>query len=681
MKFKRTQHLILALCLTLAAVQLPVAAQNDGNDAYQALVKREFGTAVNELAALEKQIETAKPEEHPAIETRLVAVLDNPEATMPGKQFACQTLRLVGSRKCVPSVAKLLTDETLSHSAREVLLGLNDPSADQALNDALGKTQGKVRIGIINTIGDRGANGSEAGSLATLTGLLKTGDEATIDAALTAIGKIGSLKAADALDAAKVADTLKATWAQAYLRGANGLTTKGETARAQKMYRALLDGNYPASVRTGAFREIVFAQKEQAVPMIVQTLGSDDKMMKRAALSAVIAVPGQAATTAFAQQLGAQTPDAKVTLLGALAARGDGQGLTELINKLAVDEDAKIRGAAINALGRLGNGTSVPVLVAALKDNANGANAMRALAGLRSEGVAESLVKQVEGGDAPLRASLLGVLADRKQIEALPIARQLINDGDGKVRDASVKVISVLGTQDDLQSLSDAILTKKNDGERETLARAMTSIGNRLTDKAKRDDSVLQSFQKADAATKVQLIPVLLSFAGDKSLQATRGALAEQGEVHKAAVRALAQWPDAAPLADLRNVAKTDADNVVRILGLRGFIGMIGKSGLKTEEKVQSFREAMELSTRPEEKRQVLSEVGRVGHVDSLKIVEPYLNDETLKREALQAYEQIAESLVDRQPAIAREALQKVLASTTDAGLKEKAQGALLRIK
>ncbi len=681
MKFKRTQHLILALGLTLTAVQMPAQAQDAVNDPYQALVKREFGTAANELAALEKQIESSKSEEHPAIEARLIAVIEAPGATMPGKQFACQMLRLVGSRKCVPSVAKLLVDEKLSHMARIVMQGINDPTADQALREALGKTQGMVRIGIINTLGDRGEIGLESGSLTALAGLLANGDEATVNAALEAIGKIGGVKAADALDKAKVPDAAKTMWSQAYLRSATGLTAKGETARAQKMYQVLQGGNYPSQVRAGAFREIVFAQKEQAVPMIVQALSSDDKLMRRAALSAVIAVPGAAATAAFARQIAAQTPDGKATLLSALAARGDGAGLTELVNTLAASEDATVRAAAISALSRLGSASSVPVLVAALKDAANGANAMRALTGLRGEGVADSLIKQVESGEASQRANVLGMLADRKQVEALPVARKLATADDTKMRDAAVKVISALGTQDDLQSFSDAILTAKNDGEREALARAITAIGSRLTDKTKRDDSVLQSFAKADAPTKVQLLPVLMSFAGNQALQATRGALNEPGEVHKAAVRALAQWPDTAPLADLRNVSKTDADPVVRILALRGWIGMIGKAGLKTEEKAQSFREAMELSTRPEEKRQVLGEIGRIGHIDSLKIVEPFLEDAALKREALQAYQQIAESLVDKQPVVAKEALQKVVASTTDTGLRQKALAALARIK
>ncbi|MCX6553369.1 MAG: hypothetical protein NTY02_20580, partial [Acidobacteria bacterium] len=74
-------------------------------------------------------------------------------------------------------------------------------------------------------------------------------------------------------------------------------------------------------------------------------------------------------------------------------------------------------------------------------------------------------------------------------------------------------------------------------------------------------------------------------------------------------------------------------------------------------------------------------ELGKVGHVDALRIVEPCLADDSLKREALQAYERIAESLSGREPALAKEALQKVLAMSTDAGLCDKARAALEKVK
>ena len=263
MKFNRPYHLVLTLAFALAATQLPAVAQSGGDAVYQALVKREFGTDADALAAIEKHIQSAKPEEYPAIEARLITVIETPEATMPGKQFACQMLRLVGSPKCVPAMATLLADEDLSHMARNVLLGMPDSAAAAALRQALATTQGNVQIGIINTIGDRG----ETDSLGALAALLTQGDEDVIESALAAIGKIGGPAAADTLDLATVPEDTKPGWAQAYLRCAGSLAAKGNVARAQKMYQALLDGDFSPQVSAGAFQEIVMAQKADQLPI------------------------------------------------------------------------------------------------------------------------------------------------------------------------------------------------------------------------------------------------------------------------------------------------------------------------------------------------------------------------------------------------------------------------------
>src|SRR6266496_3608135 len=96
------------MALALVGVLCPPApAQNETSDPYQALIKRDYGTASNELAAIEKEIQDAKPEQYSRIEDRLLAVIGAPDAAMPGKQFACQMLKGVGSLKCVPAVSKL----------------------------------------------------------------------------------------------------------------------------------------------------------------------------------------------------------------------------------------------------------------------------------------------------------------------------------------------------------------------------------------------------------------------------------------------------------------------------------------------------------------------------------------------------------------------------------------------
>jgi len=676
MKVKLKTSLALALGVWGTSLTPSAPGQSGGGDNYQALIKREFGTALKEMAAIEKEIQLGRPQDYPAIEARLIAVVESTEATAPGKQFACQMLRIVGSPKCVPAVSKLLTDEKLSHIARAVFLRMHDSAVDEALRSALGRTSGILRIGMMNTIGDRG----DRQALPALAGVIKAGDEASSRAALNAIGKIGGVEAADLLDRAKVAEPLREAWAHAYLRAAGSVAAAGKSARAEKMYQALFDGNYPAAVRAATVPALAQMQKERAVPFIVKLLSSDDTLMRRAAVSAVMAVPGNAATRAFVGTLARLNPQDQAVLLGALAMRGDAEGVTASINKLAVNENLALQQAAIKALARLGNAESIPILSTALKEGGTvTAEASKSLTELQGNGVVGALIKQSEAGDPVVREAVLKVLAERGQVEALTVFRKAINEQDPQIRHAAIKTLGTLGKREDIAPLVQMLVTSKDASERGLIGQAISEIGGRIPDPSTRCEAVLQALTKADVSTKASLLPVLSSLGGENALQAVRASLAGDAELRKAAVRALADWHDPAPMPDLLSVAKEGNETSDQVMALRGYIRMAGLTGGKA--KVQSYREAMKVATRSEEKYLALAGLADVAQPESLIAIEPYLEDPGLNRAAFTAYEKIAESLAGRQASVAREALQRVLEKAEDASLRDKAKAALEKMK
>ncbi|MGE5611987.1 MAG: HEAT repeat domain-containing protein [Bacillota bacterium] len=660
---------------SIALAQATPAAQTGTGDPYQAIVKREFGMNGPELAAIEKEIHDARPEGYPAIEAKLLTVLHSPDATAPAKQFVCQMLRTVGSAQCVPAVSRLLIDEKLSHIARNVFQGMHDPAVDTALRAALGQTQGNVRIGLINTLGDRG----DAQALEALSALVGA-DEATARVALNAMGRIGGAAAADMLEKAKVADSLKDAWANADLRCAQSLIST-DPARSERMLQGLVDGDYPRPVRAAAFVAVAALQKERAVPLVVKTLRSEDNLMWQAAATAIVQIPGNAATRAFVQELGALPSDRKPALLVALAARGDADGATEAVNKLATDEDPAVREAAINALARLGNAASVPLLAAGFKEGGRAAaDATRVLTDLLAPGVNEALVKEAEAGAAVIREGVLNVLAHRGQADALPVVRKATTDSDASVRRAAIKTLGVLGTQEDVGKLVAALLATQDNADRGVLATAISSISLRQTDKATRAQPVVQAMNKADAKAKVSLLGILATLGGDQALRVIKASLADDTEVHKTAVRALSEWKDAAPMGDLLTIAREDKDTANQILALRGYIRMAGIEGSQADAKLAAYRQAMELATRPDEKRLVLAGLGDVPHTDALKTVEPCLDDATLRREAFAAYVKIAEAIAGSEPSVAKEALKTVQEKAPDPRMRARAKSALEKV-
>src|SRR5262249_19164172 len=92
----------------------------------------------------------AKPEEA----QKLIAVLKS-QAGLFEKAKAGQTLAVIGGKDAVPALAALLGDEKLAHYARFGLEPNPDPAAGEALREALGKLEGKLLVGAINSVGAR----------------------------------------------------------------------------------------------------------------------------------------------------------------------------------------------------------------------------------------------------------------------------------------------------------------------------------------------------------------------------------------------------------------------------------------------------------------------------------------------------------------------------------------------
>ena len=70
-------------------------------------------------------------------EEALLATLKNQTGSLEQKQNACQRLAAIGTADAVPTLAGMLSDPALAHSARYALETIPGPAADTALREAL----------------------------------------------------------------------------------------------------------------------------------------------------------------------------------------------------------------------------------------------------------------------------------------------------------------------------------------------------------------------------------------------------------------------------------------------------------------------------------------------------------------------------------------------------------------
>jgi HEAT repeat protein len=252
----------LAAALVLSWVMPCVAADQALDKAFDALKTYDWGTDRNVLKPIDDAVVASHKDAaaRKDLETRLAAVLVSDDSRA-AKDYACRKLSLIGTAASVPALAGLLPDEKLSHMARYALERMPCEEAVAAMRDALPKAKGRVKVGIINSLGVR----RDAKSLPALVVLLKDPDGEIVAAAVAALGSIGTPEAAKAVGAfqAKAPKDLQLAAADAYLTCAERLLADGKKAQATAIYRALSKQDQPKHIRLAAMRGLLAAAGKQ----------------------------------------------------------------------------------------------------------------------------------------------------------------------------------------------------------------------------------------------------------------------------------------------------------------------------------------------------------------------------------------------------------------------------------
>jgi len=192
------------------------------------------------------------------IEKALLGVL-NTDATRAGKQFVCRELSIIGTEQSVPTLGKMLTDEETSDMARYALERIPGSAVDDVLRKSLRQAKGKAKIGVINSMGQRG----DKKAVRSLSRLVVGPDQEIASAAAAALGQIADSAATEALAAAKdkTSGKLQMLVLDAYLKCADELAAQGEKTKALAIYKELKEANLPKPIRTAALKGMINATK------------------------------------------------------------------------------------------------------------------------------------------------------------------------------------------------------------------------------------------------------------------------------------------------------------------------------------------------------------------------------------------------------------------------------------
>ena len=630
------------------------------------------------LAAVEAAAYAGDIAKRAAIEKDMIAVLADGKATHAAKQFACRILQLIGTEACVAPVATALTDAKLSDMVRFALQNNPCPQVDEAFRAALTKTSGDVQIGIINSISMRAA----AKAVPPLSSLIHSPQENVAAAAILALGRIGTVEAADTLLTVKPQDTLTDVWGLAAINAGEHLAALKETKLAQKILRAAYVGQQKPIMKMAALRALI-AVDAGAAAELPALLRANDPVIAVAAAQLLAEQSGRKNSQVIAAQLTAVSPMVQVVLLRNLAGRGDTEALSEVV-QLATATNVEVAVAAIKTLGEIGGADQVaPLLKQAINGGVIGATAANSLALLRGQEVNVTLLKALTDTAAPIRIAALNALAARNAQETAAALLPAGQDPDPKVKSAAFKALRILAGPAEIQPLLTLLMGSTNVTERQCIQPALAAAVERSTDQVGTATLLTRVLTTANGELKSDLLEVLGRLGGAQARAVVRDQLQNPDiETRKAAVHALTEWRDATPLPDLLVVARGDTDSDVRILALRGYIELSDLPAQRSAaETLALYRQALELATRPEEKMLVLAGLARIKNAAAFKLAATCLGtDRRLNDATAIALAQLVSTLPGKPDAAAVAALKQILPLLKNKKLKQAVEQALPRL-
>jgi HEAT repeat protein len=616
---------------------------------------------------------------------KFISVLQS-DAPPGDKAIACKRLAVYGTKDAVPVLAPLLLDADLSSWARIALEAIPDPAADDALRDAMTKAQGRLLVGVINSIGFR----HDAKATDGLVAKLKEADPEVVSAAAVALGHIGGDPAGRSLEQclAGAPAGVRSAVAEGCILCAEGYLTAGKLAAAVKLYDVVRKADVPKQRILEATRGAILARQSAGMPLLVEQLRSADKALFGIGLRTARELPGQQVSEALAVEMGRSSPERQPMLLLALADRRDA-GVLPAVLEAARSGPEKVRIVAVGLLERLGNVSTVPVLlVAAAESNRELAQSAKSvLTRLPGKEVDADLLVRLPQASGKTRQVLIELAGLRRIEQALPAIVGSAQDADAGVRGAAVQAIGVLGGETQAADLVRFLQKTQDAKERAEIEEALLAVGGRAGPGCV--PLLLPLVRSGDGALRVIGLHALAGVGGPDALAAVQTALTDKEEsVQTEAVRTLSSWPNSWPedvgAADtLLTLAKSGKTTSHRVLALRGYLQYVQEARkLTDDERLAKVNSALPLATRAEEKRLAVSVLGAIGTARALELLVMFADDPAVTEEACSALVSLAgKNLRGVSTEERQKVLQTVMEKSKNDATKKRATDALKKIK
>jgi len=640
MKYFLLLHLLISLCV------VPLLTATASDDAWDAVKTYQYGDDFQPLLAVEAEVmrSVESPETKAQTAARLAALLDD-GTTFAGRQFICMQLRLVGGAAEVPLLAKWLNRSEDAENARLALADIPCEESLVPLRQALDTSQGRALIGVIGSLAAR----NDRASVPAFVRLLDDSDREVASAAASALERFG----AEGLDALLQTKDSPAV-ATALIGVANKLVDQGNAEEAAKLFSALADADCPVGLRRAAFQgQLRVLSPEQRKQTIAEWFFEDDSAKNDIAAFHLTELPDAVFDELYAN-IGKMSVRSRIVFFETAAERKGEQLLESLLETLE-SSDASERLTALRMIGKLGDASTIPVLIAALaKDEASQDTAREALIRFPVPTVGPQLLDALRQPAA--RNSAIDVIVAMKYYDAIdPMIRIVRNETDA---DSVIVGLGRLCDPDDidLPRLLELYFACRPATKREKVERAIVVVCEKEPDPVVRADKLMAILERRNGGLSEQVLidalPLLGKVGNPRVAEMIQPLLHGQDPVlQQAAIRALCNWPNADFLDDLWKIASEHPSTQYRQWALRAFIRVATlKSDRPESETLAMLKNAMSIAVNASDRQWCLSRAATIRTMESADWAASFLDDPVLSQTACTVIVELAHHRFLREP-------------------------------
>jgi len=411
------------------------------------------------------------------IEQELISVLRSP-ATSASKQRICARLHLVGSNTSVPALSELLEskNEKLVEAACYALSSNPSDLARNALRQALPIVSGNGQIAIIHLLGEI----EDSDSTMALIGLGDNLDPHIKAAVFSSLGEFANTPATEYLTEhlrSNNAETVRLA-GLALGEAAQRLETSGHPEMAIDVYNSLLADPIPDFIRRGAFLGKVRANDYSDVDLVLSAIGGDDPVLASAAISLIPRLNDELATLRLVRMVMELRGSSQISVIEALARRGDNAVLFPLMLMLDADDDST---TFIQVVESLGDASLVPALLVGLKksEGEKAQTIQEALVKIRGDQVDALIIDELKRSDGDSAKVLMELLARRGSYEAVPVLVQIAGELEGSLVKDALRALRTCGKVEDLPFLIDLLEIHASSSHLSEVREALAAIGQK----------------------------------------------------------------------------------------------------------------------------------------------------------------------------------------------------------